>query len=502
MKHCNRQGMGLTLGMVLSAIVASECLGGLIRVNLDAKSGKPQTFPVEYVVGRAELAAGGDRVVGVEISADALVMTPLQEGRTTVYVFDESETERDRLEVFVARGVAGGPRDEAVRSLLVDAKGNALSALTAAPVDGTDKVRITGRISTRLEYDRVTQVRAVFGDNLVDLTELDPAFGQAVVADARERIGNGNVELSFAGRELFLQGLVFNESERAFIESAARSVYPQVRSFLAVKPWKDAEMPKDVVLEKPLLLLECQLVEITLNTMREMGVDWGGVQTLGVQAGWAAGSGGAGAVSSVSLATTKLFQLLVPHLQSGDARLLYTQNLVCEDGGKGRFFAGGSFHIVAIGPGDRDVVVKEVEYGIGMDLEPLLDRHGNVETKVGIEFSNLGPVIGGYPSILKRYVRTSVNVQHGQTLSLGALIGHTATEDVSKIPGLGDIPVLGELFKSEKYQKKQSELVILITPRRIVPGCPEEASLRDGIKEKMKDSAGASRTADKKEKGS
>ncbi|MFO7535241.1 MAG: type II and III secretion system protein [Kiritimatiellia bacterium] len=349
---------------------------------------------------------------------------------------------------------------------------------------------ITGRIAGCPEFFRVAQAKSVFGMAVVDLTELAPAFGSSVVAAVKEVMGNGNVEVSFVGRELFLQGMVFGESERAFIEAAARSVYPEVRNFMTVKPWKNAEMPQDVVLEKPLLMLECQLIEITLETMREMGVDWGGVQTLSLQAGLSAGVGDA--VSSVSLGTAKLFQLLTPHLQTGDAKLLYTQNLVCEDGGKGRFFAGGSFRIVAVGPGNQDVAVEEVEYGIGMDLEPRLDRQGNIETKVGIEFSNLGPMVASYPSILKRYVRTTVNVKQGQTLSLGALIGHTASEDVSKIPGLGSIPVLGELFKSERYMNKQSELVILITPRRIVPGGDAEKALREGMKEKVA----------KKEKGS
>ncbi len=500
MNRNNRQGARLMLGLALTLFATAESMGALHRVNLDVKAGKPQAFPVDYVVGRAELAAAGDRVVGVEIVTGSLIMTPLQEGRTTLYVFDEDEIERDQVEIFVSRGLGAGPLDAVVRALLVDSEGKALPAFGIALVDGLGKVRVTGRITTRLEYDRVAQARAMLGDGLVDLTEFDPGFGPVILSEVRARIGNGNVDLSFSGRELFLQGLVFSEAERAFIESTARSLYPQIRSFLAVKPWKGAELPQDVVLEKPLLLLECQLVEITLDTMREMGVDWGGVQTLGVQAGWAAGAGGADAVSSVSLATTKLFEMLVPHFQSGEARLLYTQNLVCEDGGKGRFFAGGSFHIVAIGPGSQDVAVEEVEYGIGMDLEPRLDRHGNVETKVGIEFSNLGPIIASYPSILKRYVRTSVNVQQGQTLSLGALIGHTATEDISKIPGLGDIPVLGELFKSVKYQKKQSELVILITPRRVVPGCPEEESLRNGARDKAKQSAGEIRAANKKEK--
>jgi Flp pilus assembly secretin CpaC len=488
------------IGGLLILAASLESQAAVVRVNLDLKSGEPVRFPVAYAVGRAELAGGGDRILGVEIEADALLMTPVAEGRTTLYVFDEAEAERDRLEIFVSRGAAAGPLDAAVRALLCDNEGNTLPGLSVSLVEGTDKVRVTGSVSTRLAYDRLARARTVMKESLVDLTDLADAYGEAIVEETRSRIGNGNIELSFSGRELFLQGMVFSESEKAYIESMAAAVHPAVRSFLTVKPWKGSEMPQDVVLEKPLLLLECQLVEITLQTMREMGVDWGGVQSLSVQADWSS-AGGAGGVSSVSLATTKLFQLLTPHLQTGDVRLLYTQNLVCEDGGKSRFFAGGSFHIVATGPGNQDVAVEEVEYGIALDLEPRVDRLGNIETKVAIEFSNLGPVIGSYPSILKRYVRTSVNVKQGQTLSLGALIGHTDSEDVSKIPGLGSIPVLGSLFKSERYQKKESELVILITPRRVVPGGPEETALRSGLLERANEPAG-SRPAPKKEKRS
>jgi hypothetical protein len=328
--------------LFLMLVAACSVDAAVIRLNLDLKSGKPEVVPLGYGVGRAELAAGGDRVVGVEIAADSLVMTPLQEGRTTVFVYDEAEIEKDRLEVFVLRGKGTGPLDAAIRSLLVDDHGKPIQSITVASVEGLEKVRLSGTVSTQLHFERVRQVREAFGDSVVDLTELDPIFGPAVVKDVRDRIGNGNIEITFSGRDLFLQGMTFSDAEKAFIESVTKSVYPSVKSFLTVKPWKGSEMPQDVVLEKPLLLLECQLIEITLDTMREMGVDWGGVQTLSASAGWSAAGAGS-AVSSVSLATTKLFQLLTPHLQTGEARLLYTQNLVCEDGGKGRFLPADRF---------------------------------------------------------------------------------------------------------------------------------------------------------------
>lgn len=480
-----RQGRQRTWGAMLIAVgLAIDAAGAVARVDLDLSAGAPCRYAADYPVGRAELAAGGDRVVGVEIEANSLLMMPLQEGRATLFVFDQADVERDRIEIVVSRTRTPGPLDEAVRALLVDAEGNPIPGLTASALPGTQKVRLTGRLADRRAWAAVARVRGVFGEAVADLTEIDPAFGETIAAEVRSRMANGNIEVVFAGRELFLRGLAGSDTEKAYLEAAARAVYPEVRSFLAVKPWKSAEMPQDVVLERPLLLLECQLVEITLETLREMGVDWGGGQSIQLQAGWSAAAGAGGAVSSVSMATARLFDLLLPHVQSGDARVLYTQNLVCEDGASSRFFAGGSFHLVAQEPDGDGVVVKEIEYGIGMNLEPRLDRYGNLETKVAIEFSSLGPVIGLYPSLLKRYVRTSVNVKQGQTLSLGALIGHTATEDVSKIPGLGDIPVLGELFRSERYRKKQSELVILITPRRIVPGSPEEAALRNGMREK------------------
>jgi hypothetical protein len=473
-----------SLHFLLLVILASPLFGGVHRLVLDLRTGQPTRRQMDYPIARAELTAGGDRIVGVEIEDDRLVITPLQEGRTTLFVFDVEETERDRLKLFVVKGTAAAPLDTAVRTMLSDNAGRPLPGLTVLAMEGRDKALIRGSVENRLTLERIGQVLAAFGDAVVDLTDLAPAFREQLIQEVRRALGNGNIEVTLVGRELILQGFVYHDAEKACLEAVARSLYPRVQSFLRLRPWNGPQAIRDVVLEKPLLLIECRILEVTAEALREMGIAWNGVQTVGLQGSWAATP--KGTVSSVSLNTAKLFQMLIPQVEKGQARVLYSQNLVCEDGEYGKFFAGGSFHIIAQPPNGGDsVAIREVEYGIGLEIEPRTDREGNIQTTVRMEFSSLGPIIHLYPSLLKRYVQTTVNVQQGETLTLGALIGHGESDDVTKIPALGDIPVLGELFKSKNYRDRKSELVFLITPRRVQPGDRMDQALREDLARRL-----------------
>ncbi len=489
MMNCFIVSQARSVRFLLLATLAGSLHAGVQRIAMDLRSGRPEIQQLDYSIARAELTAGGDRIVGVEIEGEQLVMTPLQEGRTTLFVFDEAGVERDRLELFVVKGIATAPLDAAVRALLTDEKGQPLPGLTVTGMEGREKAMIVGRIESRHALERVGQALNAFGDSVLDLTELAPAFREQLLQEVRRALGNGNIEIGLAGRELFLQGFVFHESEKAYLEALARAVYPRVQSFLRVRSWNGPQAMRDVVLEKPLLLIECRILEVSAEALRELGIEWGGVQTIGVQGSWTAAR--KSSTAAVSLNTAKLFQFLLPHVQKGNARVLYTQNLVCEDGEYGKFFAGGSFHIVAQAPnGGSEVAIKEVEYGVGLEIEPRTDREGNIETAVRMEFSSLGPTVHLYPSLLKRYVQTTINVKQGETLTLGALLGHGESDDLSKVPALGDIPVLGELFKSKNYRDRKSELVFLITPRRVQPGDAADRALRDSLDRRLESLAG------------
>ena len=122
-----------------------------------------------------------------------------------------------------------------------------------------------------------------------------------------------------------------------------------------------------------------------------------------------------------------------------------------------------------------------------MNLQPMTDKAGNVKSAIGIEFSALGEEINGFPSLLKRYVDTSINIKHGQSLVLAALLGSEIREASSGVLGLEKIPVLGELFKSRTFREGRTELAIVVTPRLVTPGSPENVAPRRSLEEATAD---------------
>jgi pilus assembly protein CpaC len=363
----------------------------------------------------------------------------------------------------------------------VDGDNKPIPTLDAQLLPGGNMAKITGQVVLQRDLERILKVKQAFGDSVVDLTEMHPAFFQKLADDIQDKVANPNIRVSHAGSALFLSGMAFTDREKSQIEALARAVYPNVQSFIAVRP---GQQYQDFILEKPLIQLECQIMEITRSGAKGIGIDWGGLLPVTVSAQYRAETGESPS-GFISLDTSKLINSIIPQVQEGNAKVLYSQTLVCETGEKAKFFAGGSFWIVAHLSGTDDISTEEVEFGISMELEPRADKHGNVQSVINIEFSNLGEEINNYPSLLKRYVKTSVNVKRGQTLSLGGLLGTESRDAISKIPALGSIPVLGRLFGSKDYQQGNSEMVIFVTPRVVIPGGKEDVQLRERLQNQL-----------------
>jgi len=465
--------MSIVIGVLLTAL-AGQARAEIIHLKLGQS---PVVRTLNYDPGRGELAPGGDRFVGVDISGRKLTVAPLAIGRATLTVTDSAGKLQEQIDIVVT-SVSKTTLDvvESIKALLIDDEGRPIPTLKVDAVPNADMARVTGSIGLRRDVNRMGRAKEMFGSQLVDLTQTDPSYFDKVTQEIKVAIANPNIDVTRAGDTLFLSGMAFTEGEKIQVEAMARALYPQLQSFVTVRP---AAM-EDVLLQKPLIQVECQIMEIMNDAAKNIGINWATAVPVTLAANYTAGGSG-----SVSLDTKQLMNSLLPLVNNGSAKVLYTQNLVCENGEQSKFFAGGSFYIVAYAPSTLGVETKEVEYGVGMELAPKADKQGNIETVVNIEFSNLGPTINNMPSIMKRYVKTSVNVKHGQTLSLGALMGTDTKKDTSKIPALGDIPVLGELFKSKNYQEGKSEMVIFITPRLVVPGSVENTSLRTQVQTKV-----------------
>ena len=155
----------------------------------------------------------------------------------------------------------------------------------------------------------------------------------------------------------------------------------------------------------------------------------------------------------------------------GQFQSLAEPNLVAESGKEASFLAGGEFPVpIAQGSGaNLAISVAYKEFGVRLNFTPVI--HGDrVHLKVRPEVSTLdfanGVLLNGFriPALSTRRTETEVDLMNGQTFAIAGLINNSMNTTLQKIPGIGDIPILGLLFKSKAASKDQTELVVMITP--------------------------------------
>ena len=153
-------------------------------------------------------------------------------------------------------------------------------------------------------------------------------------------------------------------------------------------------------------------------------------------------------------------------------------NLIATNGKEASFLAGGEYPypVVQSGSGTNSVTITFKEFGVRLSFTPTVLGGDLIHLKVKPEVSSLdfanAVTIDGFrvPALSTRRTETEVELRDGQTFAIAGLMNNTLTNSMSKIPGIGDIPILGLLFKSKAHQKNQTELVVMITPSIIKKG--------------------------------
>lgn len=158
--------------------------------------------------------------------------------------------------------------------------------------------------------------------------------------------------------------------------------------------------------------------------------------------------------------------------------ILAEPNLLAVNGKEASFLAGGEFPFPIVQPGASGTAVITVswrEFGIRLNFTPNITPRGTIRLKVKPEVSSLdvanGLTISGFriPAIATRRVQTEVELQDGQSFMIAGLLDNRAVDQFSKMPGLGDIPLLGKIFQSHGVTKNNTELLVLVTPEIVQP---------------------------------
>ena len=188
-----------------------------------------------------------------------------------------------------------------------------------------------------------------------------------------------------------------------------------------------------------------------------------------------------------------LFNMVIDAAQrEGVAKILAEPNLTTLSGQEAHFLAGGEFPIPV--PQDLGrVTIEHKEFGVGLRFIPLVLDSGRINLKVDVSVSDLvteGSISIGLgeeisrqffvPALATRGASSTVEMGHGQTIAIAGMINESLRDQVDKFPGLGDLPIVGRLFRSDEFVKDQTELVIFVTPRLARPIEQEQARLPTG----------------------
>ncbi len=178
--------------------------------------------------------------------------------------------------------------------------------------------------------------------------------------------------------------------------------------------------------------------------------------------------------------------------REGVAKILAEPNLTTLTGQPARFLAGGEFPI-PVPQGNGQVAIEHKEFGVGLGFLPVVLDSGTINLKVDVSVSDLVPVnslqvgVGSgvaaqffVPALSKRSASSTVELATGQTIAIAGMLNESLRENVSKMPGLGELPVLGALFRSQEFIKEQTELVIFVTPRLARSFAPDQVRLPTG----------------------
>jgi pilus assembly protein CpaC len=235
--------------------------------------------------------------------------------------------------------------------------------------------------------------------------------------------------------------------------------------------------------------LRVRIAEIDRDVTRELGINWSALGSIGkigltgvLSANLPASSGNALELTSINgHSADAILDLLA---QDNLATILAEPNLTARSGETASFLAGGEFPVpIAASSTTNTITVEFKSYGISLAFVPTVLSADRISMRVRPEVSQLtdnGSVsvpIGTnstvtIPGLTVRRAETTIELGSGQTFAIAGLISRTTTGQMSGLPYLGDLPVLGPLFKSDSFVRDESELVILVTPYLVRPVSP------------------------------
>ncbi len=364
----------------------------------------------------------------------------------------------------------------------------------------------------------------------------NPEIAEAVLVTPDQVLVNGKAfgQVNFIAWEQsggnFLVFDVFVRANLSLIDSQIRALFPkddirlsqpngsvvisgtvssattaaQVQSVIEAANFKVVNMLSSPTSNALQVQLEVRVAEVNRNKLRDYGTSF---LTNGATGGYANSGGGPSTIgdSSIGSATALLqpalnvllfnrsintFAMLKMLRTEGAFRELAEPNLIAMNGQQASFLAGGEFPVPVIqnlSGSNGAITIVWKEYGIRLNFKPTIIDEDHIRLELEPEVSTIdftnGIRFNGFvvPALRTRRAKTGVELRDGQSFALAGLLDNTETKTLSRIPIVSDIPVIGALFKSKSFEKKETELMFFVTAHMVKPVTPDDLPNMRGI---------------------
>ena len=379
-------------------------------------------------------------VIGAPASAQVFITEPegalsLASGTSAVLVSDVAFTRVSMADPAVAEAVVGSPTEVLInrRSL------------------GT---------TTFVVWDTVG-VRHIYG---VEVTADAPALERSLTT----LFPDEDITVSARGNTLILSGRVSS----AFV--ARRALELADASGALVVDNLQTPAPSQI-------LLHVRFAEVSRSALESLGnqvIDVLNPHEASTDGDWRGMSDSDGTVELSLINSTSHLRAVIKALnETGDFKSLAEPTLLALDGEEASFLAGGEFPFPTVQGANQSnaVSIEWREFGVRLNFTPTVTNFGNIRLDIAPEVSALdfagGLSISGFemPTILSRRAETQVELREGQSLAIAGLMDRSIQESIRKIPLLGDIPILGALFRTKDERQQITELLVIVTPQIVQP---------------------------------
>ena len=328
-----------------------------------------------------------------------------------------------------------------------------------AVVSGSEVV-VVGKSpgSTSLHIWRTAEGRTTY--------EIEVGSNDTMIANTIKTILNDpNIKVNKVGKTVILEGKLRDQHQKLWAEKIAGAYGEKVVNLIKLT---DPQQVK----------IEAKIVEISRDKTDKLGFTWGSKDLTGAvgQGSFWFGQSASNSKNPASFGQLGTFSeingALDALIKNGFAKVLSQPNVLTLSGEKANILVGGEIPVPVSKTDDR-ISIEWKEYGIKLAIAPEVGEDNLITSKVIAEVSSIDfnssyrISIGGgmvVPPLKSRKAETMIALSSGQTMAIGGLISSDESRNISKVPLLGDLPILGNLFRSTSFSSGKTEVVILITP--------------------------------------